>query len=593
MPYRPGDTVFLGETRITAYREQTFGPHNGGGYDDFSGSREAQRIGSATRNYILEKFPPLVAAAVRNQETLYSTRLGALATSIDDSLSAIREKMVTTALTAIEALNQERSIRETLLAEKSAAITTQIATANSYYRSNFFSRRVSDFMRIAISDSMIFANPDKNFQNWQNSLHAAYAAKLLNDEITYLTQQIAWLTARVEQAKAAEAAEQAQLLAQAQTRRAANTFRVSALPVGAQLSTTAGSIALTAGSSLTLDTAIQAAIQALRGLAATVLDRATGVGIGLLLYSPALGNSDLYPTAMSIPAAGLAPQLPGNLPEIAAAGGTVDMPYRIYGDRTQYSLIATPVGDRAAAKVPVRALTLDPSLNAYIFTSADTPPRTLVFPIAAPGNNSTTSPAQPMDVPVYSGVTLTPITATTEVLPAVDPLDIRDAIYVFPAGSGIAPIYAVFSSPYDGATTRGKHSGRPYNSGNTGGPILNLDWTTASVTQEGIELVKLHTQRFGPSADNAVMIDRLERALRGEISITDVDKRFYTHEIRELERYRALGTPDHIVDETIWNDAHTATLEDFKINEKNQPLYTSEANEAYIKAEQQKYNGGL
>lgn len=370
--------------------------------------------------------------------------------------------MVTTALTAIEALNQERSIRETLLAEKSAAITTQIATANSYYRSNFFSRRVSDFMRIAISDSMIFANPDKNFQNWQNSLHAAYAAKLLNDEITYLTQQIAWLTAQVEQAKAAEAAEQAQLLAQAQTLRAANTFRVSALPVGAQLSTTAGSIALTAGSSLTLDTAIQAAIQALRGLAATVLDRATGVGIGLLLYSPALGNSDLYPTAMSIPAAGLAPQLPGNLPEIAAAGGTVDMPYRIYGDRTQYSLIATPVGDRAAAKVPVRALTLDPSLNAYTFTSADTPPRTLVFPIAAPGNSSTTSPAQPMDVPVYSGVTLTPITATTEVLPAVDPLDIRDAIYVFPAGSGIAPVYLVFSESLDAGRFTRKQLDKKY-----------------------------------------------------------------------------------------------------------------------------------
>ena len=338
----------------------------------------------------------------------------------------------------------------------------QIATANSYYRSNFFSRRVSDFMRIAISDSMIFANPDKNFQNWQNSLHAAYAAKLLNDEITYLTQQIAWLTAQVEQAKAAEAAEQAQLLAQAQTLRAANTFRVSALPVGAQLSTTAGSIALTAGSSLTLDTAIQAAIQALRGLAATVLDRATGVGIGLLLYSPALGNSDLYPTAMSIPAAGLAPQLPGNLPEIAAAGGTVDMPYRIYGDRTQYSLIATPVGDRAAAKVPVRALTLDPSLNAYTFTSADTPPRTLVFPIAAPGNSSTTSPTQPMDVPVYSGVTLTPTTATTEVLPAVDPLDIRDAIYVFPAGSGIAPVYLVFSESLDAGRFTRKQLDKKY-----------------------------------------------------------------------------------------------------------------------------------
>ncbi|RMP68784.1 hypothetical protein ALQ18_01927 [Pseudomonas marginalis pv. marginalis] len=449
MPYKSGNTVFLGETVITAYREQTFGPNNGGGYEDFAGSRDARRIGSATRNYILEKFPPLVSNAVRNQEVLYSQKLGALATSMEDSLSAIRGKKGNTASTPVGALVQEISIRETLLADKSSKITTQIMVANSYYRTHFFSKRVSEFMRRAISDSMIFSDPDKNFQNWQKSLYAAYAAKLLNEEIAYLTQQLAWLKAQVEQAWAAEAAEQARALAQANAIRAANTFRVSARPGGAQLNAAAGSIALTASSTFTLDAAIQAAIQALKGLAATVLDRATGVGIGLLVYSPTLGNSDRFSTTMSTPVAALTPQLPSNLPEIAAAGGTVDMPYRIYGDHYQYSVIATSAGDSVSAKVPVRALTLDTALNAYTFTSADTPPRTLVFPVTTPGNSSTTTPSHMVDVPVHEGVTLTPIEVTAEALPAFYPQDLRDAIYVFPKESGLPPIYAVFSEPLD------------------------------------------------------------------------------------------------------------------------------------------------
>jgi hypothetical protein len=85
--------------------------------------------------------------------------------------------------------------------------------------------------------------------------------------------------------------------------------------------------------------------------------------------------------------------------------------------------------------------------------------------------------------------------------------------------------------------------------------------------------------------DNKLMIERLERILMGELTATDIDKRFYTHEIRELERYRALGVPDGVNDKSVWNDAHAATLEDYKVNEKKQPLYTPEAEDAYIKAE--------
>jgi len=31
----------------------------------------------------------------------------------------------------------------------------------------------------------------------------------------------------------------------------------------------------------------------------------------------------------------------------------------------------------------------------------------------------------------------------------------------------------------------------------------------------------------------------------------------------------------------MWNNTHTATLEDYKINERTQSLYTAEAEEAY------------
>ena len=144
------------------------------------------------------------------------------------------------------------------------------------------------------------------------------------------------------------------------------------------------------------------------------------------------------------------------------------------------------------------------------------------------------------------------------------------------------PIYVYFSKPYGETTAKGRYSNRDFNPDKAGGEILDLDWRTAEITQEGIEKVKIHSARFGYSADNAVMIERLEKIVRGELTVTDIDKRFYTHEIRELERYRNLGIADgmrpteSIISE-VWNNTHTATLEDYKINEKQQALFTKEA----------------
>ena len=142
---------------------------------------------------------------------------------------------------------------------------------------------------------------------------------------------------------------------------------------------------------------------------------------------------------------------------------------------------------------------------------------------------------------------------------------------------------------YGEVNTKGKSSGREFNKDKAGGPIKDLDWKDVKIDRDGVDKVKLHTGRFGESADNKEMIERLEKILRGEIKATDIDKRFYTHEIRELERYRNLGIKDGEVPNNIdevWNNTHTATLEDYNINERTQPLYTPEAIEAYDKSQE-------
>ncbi len=393
---------------------------------------------------------------------------------------------------------------------------------------------------------------------------------------------------------AAEAAEQARMEAETQAQRDADeharvTAEAQALEAGKtlrlpeagtpQLGAVAGVISVTAGSGLFLDATIQAAIEILTALAGTAVSSTTAVGIGTLLYSPSLGNGELPERMLDLPARVLMPDLPDALNDVAATGGTVDMPYRIYGDQSKYSVVATQAEGGFSPKVPVRALILDPVANAYTFTTSDTPPITLTFPIAAPGNSSTTTVAQPVETPAYAGITLEPIEVKAEPLPGTSQMDIRDAIYVYPLNSGLPPVYVVFNSPYEGATTKGEHSGRMYDPEKAGGPTQNLDWTTASVTQDGIDLVKLHTGRFGSSDANTIMIDRLEKILRGELAVTDTDKRFYTHELRELERYRALGVADG-VQGNVWNNAHTAALEDYRINENRDFLYTEAAQSA-------------
>jgi hypothetical protein len=118
---------------------------------------------------------------------------------------------------------------------------------------------------------------------------------------------------------------------------------------------------------------------------------------------------------------------------------------------------------------------------------------------------------------------------------------------------------------------RGAASGRQFDPELAGGPIENLTTDGVSITHEGIATVEKHISRFDHDPANDVMIGRLKSIVKGEMPPEKVDLNYYTHECREYQRYCNLGWEtgelDGVAGYDMWNNTHTATLEDFKLKD--------------------------
>ena len=360
----------------------------------------------------------------------------------------------------------------------------------------------------------------------------------------------------------------------------------------------AGTLAVDAATTLAIRTALQSAASAATTALATTVGTASGVvivvGVAALVYYALRENKEPY--ALSVPLSDLATYDANELHAIAQANGEIELPVAIGSrtvDNTTEFAVAATNGTTLARKVPVRLATYDPVLNAYRTESphAQSPGMTWT-PIVRPGSASTALPVTEADIVPYTGATATALEGRIDPNPELDLYSFGGFIYVFPIESGIPPQYVVLNSPYEGATVEGEHSGRDFTPEQAGGPILDMKWEPAIASQEGVNIVKLHTSKFPQSDANKVMIDRLDRILRGELEMTDTDKRFYTHEIREFERFNALGYGDTEMpdpDSPVWNNVHTATLEDFKLKDDPSLLYTPEALAAAAEQDERDY----
>lgn len=137
-----------------------------------------------------------------------------------------------------------------------------------------------------------------------------------------------------------------------------------------------------------------------------------------------------------------------------------------------------------------------------------------------------------------------------------------------------------------GGRAIGNVSKREFDFAKIGTPIRRLTTNTIKVTHRGIDFVERHLTRFPPDKANQAMVKRLRTIADGKLQSTPPDLNFYAHELRENVRYKLLGystgQPQDISERhALWNNAHSATLEDYRIKENrdslNNPLYHPDA----------------
>lgn len=205
---------------------------------------------------------------------------------------------------------------------------------------------------------------------------------------------------------------------------------------------------------------ISAALAELRGIATASLAGPVAVTIVGLLYSSKVGvGSDVVPGRdISTLISGDVLSLPDSaeLNHAADTNAGISMPVR--GQmvmRENGTLEAQLVRTNIAGSVPVVRAVKNSKTGYWSYTlptMAGVPAQTiLVSPADAPGVNTPLTMSGPVPLPENIVHTGNPISApqgvTVTTTPVADELDFRDVILIFPAESGLKPLYVMLRSP--------------------------------------------------------------------------------------------------------------------------------------------------
>ncbi|MGF6392697.1 hypothetical protein QFZ86_001601 [Pseudomonas plecoglossicida] len=447
---------------------------------------------------ILEGFKISAAGAMKIADdaarVVYLKSLSKLAGLLEQEVSAVRKGLGSAQRSDIESFQKDIAARTVLLNRKTIDLGKQQKLANSYYGSSPFGKSAGYYAAATFQN---IATGRIKVSNTQEPLNAAYRAaytvqlreaeiKMLQAQISALQQalntaqeqlrveaeaqararqkaeaqararQEAGAAARakaeveaVAKAKAeAEAAIQAE--AQAQATRLANTFTMSGTATfGGPLVVTAVGHVVSTALNISLSASIGAALAALRGAAGSVAVPFVA-GVAALLYSSRLGNGELPERyVLQMPLEMLDPQIDLPLAPGNAIGSHAELPYRFSSHATEAGdseiLVIKTEGQVVPSQVRVLAATHDRERNLYNATTADVPTRTLTWtPIAQPANASTGLPAERPEAAIYEGATLTPVEVRIDGYPSVADASLDDYIIVFPADSGLPPLYVMF-----------------------------------------------------------------------------------------------------------------------------------------------------
>lgn len=379
-------------------------------------------------------------------------------------------------LAPLDVINRSLTIVGNALQQKNQKLLLNQKKITSLGAKNFLTRTAEEIGEQAVREGNI--NGPEAYMRFldreMEGLTAAYNVKLFTEAISSLQIRMNTLTAAKASIEAAaankareQAAAEAKRKAEEQARqqaaiRAANTYAMPAN--GSVVATAAGrGLIQVAQGAASLAQAISDAIAVL-GRVLVSAPSVMAVGFASLTYSSRTAeqwqdqtpDSVRYALGMDAAKLGLPPSV--NLNAVAKASGTVDLPMRLTnearGSTTTLSVVSTD-GVSVPKAVPVRMAAYNTATGLYEVTVpstvAEAPPLILTWtPASPPGNQnpSSTTPVVPKPVPVYEGAALTPVKTEPESYPGVL-LDLNDLIVIFPADSGVKPVYVMLSSPLD------------------------------------------------------------------------------------------------------------------------------------------------
>lgn len=328
----------------------------------------------------------------------------------------------------------------------------------------------------------------------------------------------------------------------------------SAAAAGPVFTLATGRLAAGAATTQAVRTALQTGVAAV-----TTASSALIVGFAALLFPSPLGNgesrelniplADLVPDnlhawslslseyepdslhALSVPLWDFTPYDPDDLYAVAEANERVRLPVaigsRTLENKTEFFVAATN-GTTVPGDVPVRLATLDSSLNVYRSYNPDAPSIGMTWtPIVRPKSASTALPASQPNIAVYDGTTLKALEGRTDTFPEFDLYSFGGFVTVFPADSGIPPIFTLFKDRRDDP---GVASGY-------GEPVLGI-WLESASQGTGVVISnriadKLRGQHFSSFKDFR------EEFWRVAIGDPELSPQFSANNFNEMKNGRA------------------------------------------------------
>jgi hypothetical protein len=176
----------------------------------------------------------------------------------------------------------------------------------------------------------------------------------------------------------------------------------------------------------------------------------------------------------------------------------------------------------------VRLATLDPTLNVYRSYNPDAPSIGMTWtPIVKPNNASTSLPASELNVAVYDGTTVTALEGRIDTFPELDLYSFGGFITVFPAESGMPPVYTMFR---DRRNEPGVASGY--------GEAVSGVWLGVASQGEGAAIPKQIADKLRGRDFSSFRAFR-ETLWRAAIDDPDLAKQFTANNIEEMKNGRA------------------------------------------------------